>query len=107
MRSIGLISRTRRPSREFQQPPIIFVSDNTLNRHFKVERLNQVWVSDFTCLKFNHGKSKIWLSTIIDLYSHENIAWTICQGPTAQDAIKTFNFAIKKFPDAQPLIHTD
>lgn len=107
MRILKLKSITRYPRQSYIKLPEGIVTDNVLNRNFYSKNINEKWVTDFSCLKYNHGKNKIWLSSVLDLYSHENIAWMICTGPTVRNAVATFKIAFNKFPDAHPVVHSD
>lgn len=107
MRILKLKSITRHARRGYIKTPEGIVTDNILNRNFYSQKINEKWVTDFSCLKYNHGKNRVWLSSILDLCSHENIAWKICTGPTVRNAIATFKMAFDRFSDAQPIVHSD
>ncbi|WMS89215.1 IS3 family transposase [Pleionea litopenaei] len=65
------------------------VANNLLNREFKVEEANQVWVSDITYIPTSTGW--IYLAVIIDLYSRAVIGWQLAEHMKAElvcDAVK-------------------
>jgi Transposase and inactivated derivatives len=107
MRRLGLKCITRIPGPVYLKCPSGKIEDNLLNRKFSPQSTNISWATDFTYLKFNHGKNHIWMSAVIDLYSREIIGWKLCEVPTANEAIDTFKIAFSKFPNVNPLIHTD
>ena len=55
------------------------VTDNKLNRHFLADKPMEKLVTDITNLYF--GSCKLYLSSIMDLYNREIVAYTIsdCQ----------------------------
>lgn len=48
---------------------------NLLKQNFKVERLNEVWVSDITYIPTQQGW--IYLTTVMDLYDRQIIGWCL------------------------------
>ena len=54
---------------------------NLLQRHFTVDRPNQVWVSDITYFKINN--SRVYLCTIIDLFSRRVVGYRISHSANA------------------------
>lgn len=50
-------------------------ADNVLNRDFKVNQPNRVWVGDITFITTRKGV--LFLSTIIDLYSRQIVGWSM------------------------------
>jgi putative transposase len=51
------------------------VFNNILNREFKVEKPNKVWVSDITYIYTSEGW--LYLCVIIDLFSRKVIGWSL------------------------------
>lgn len=68
------------------------------------ERSNQIWVSDFTYLRF-HGKW-IYLATIMDIFDRKIVGWNLLTSHTAQLTTSALIDAIEKssLPD---IIHSD
>ena len=83
------------------------VVDNVLNRGFKVERKNQVWVSDITYI--HTSKRWMYLTVIIDLHNRKIIGWAMSKDLTAQNTcIKAWRMAIRNNPITEKLIfHSD
>jgi len=51
------------------------VAANSLNRNFRVDKLNQFWVADITYIYTQEGW--LYLSTIMDLYSRKIVGWSM------------------------------
>ncbi len=51
------------------------ISPNLLNRNFKVDEPNQVWVGDITYIWTDMGW--LYLATVIDLFSRKVVGWSI------------------------------
>ena len=60
--------------------------------HDKTTRPNQLWQTDFTCLKVI-GWGWFYLSTILDDYSRYIIAWKLCTTMKAEDVTDTLGLA--------------
>jgi transposase InsO family protein len=56
------------------------VAENTLNREFGREDLNEVWVSDLTYIPTRSGW--LYLVAIIDLYSRKVVGWSMSEQMT-------------------------
>lgn len=70
------------------------ISENKLNRAFKVAKENEVWVSDITYIPTQEGW--LYLTTVIDLFNRKVIGWALSEGMKAdQTIISVFNMAIK------------
>ncbi len=61
------------------------ISDNILNREFKVDELGKVWVSDITYIKVNNNW--VYLTTIIDLADRKVIGWSVSEDMTAKNTV--------------------
>lgn len=107
MNILNLKSVTRKPKAFYPRVSETFISDNILDRQFNPDDVDSVWVTDFTYLKYNHGKSHIWLSGVLDLFSREIISWTVSDQQTAQAAVETFAKAFNDHPDVAPMVHSD
>jgi putative transposase len=51
------------------------ISDNHLDRNFKPNALNKVWVSDITYIRTD--EDWLYLTTVIDLYDRQVIGWSL------------------------------
>jgi len=82
------------------------VAANSLNRNFRVNKPNQVWVADITYVYTQEGW--LYLSTIMDLYSRKIIGWSLKNRITPDLVIEALNMAIKqRKPGRGLLLHSD
>ena len=70
------------------------IAANILNEDFKVDRINQVWVSDITYIQTKQGW--MYLTVIIDLFNRKVVGWAMSDNLTTEATIlKAWNMAIK------------
>lgn len=81
------------------------IVDNILNRNFKAERPNEKWVTDITYLPY--GSSMLYVSTIMDLYNNEVVAYTVSSVQDTNFVLSTLREAIKKRRPKKVLLHSD
>lgn len=83
------------------------ISPNLLKQDFKVERINQVWVSDITYVYTEEGW--LYLTIILDLFDRQIIGWNLSKRlKTSDTIIPAWNMATCKRKIAKPLIfHSD
>lgn len=82
------------------------VKPNLLKRNFNAEAPNQKWSTDITYLI--HNGKRMYLSSIMDLYSSNIIAYKISKNMDNKLVIDTLNEAIRKQKDVYGLIiHSD
>ena len=82
------------------------VRPNLLNRNFNAEYINQKWSTDITYIIYN-GK-RAYLSSIMDLYTRNIIAYKISYKMDNKLVMDTLNEAIKKQKDVHGVIlHSD
>lgn len=108
MKSAGLFARRRRkfvPTTDSKHDYPI--APNVLNRQFKADRENQVWVSDLTYVRTDAGW--LYLTVIIDLYDRKVIGWSMSEGLSASETIVlAWIMAITNRPITRELIfHSD
>lgn len=88
MKSRGWLCRTRiKKSPKLGRP--YYVTDNKLDRDFKSIRPLQKLVTDITYLNF--GKTTLYLSSIMDLYNREIVAYTISDTQDNDLVLDTLN----------------
>ena len=106
MRAIKLASviRRKRPSYVKTTPEI--TAENILNRKFTAERFNEKWLSDVTEFKYGEGK-KLYLSAILDLKDKGIVSYSLGSSNSNQLVFEAFDIAVRKYPQAQPLFHSD
>jgi transposase InsO family protein len=83
------------------------IGENILNRDFNALHSNEKWLTDITEFKISGEKTKLYLSAILDLYSKEIIAYKISTYNNNKLVFDTFDLAMKRFPNAKPIFHSD
>jgi len=68
------------------------------------EKLNQIWVSDFTYLPFKG--SWIYLATVMDLFNREIVGFSVLKNHSTQLTINALLSVVHKHPIAD-IIHSD
>lgn len=81
------------------------VVPNHLNRNFKASRPNEKWVTDITYLPF--GQSMLYLSTIMDLFNNEIIAYQISTNQDVSLVINTLKDAVEGRELNGLILHSD
>jgi putative transposase len=80
----GLVARPKKVYLNTTDPNHDYVTaKNLLNRQFKVDKINTVWVSDITYIKY--GNKTLYLTVIIDLADRMVVGWCISDNMTAVD----------------------
>lgn len=106
MKELGVVCRVRMKKYQSCKGEVGEVAPNLLERSFEAERPNQKWVTDVTefCL-FGH---KLYLSTILDLYSRDIVSCSISDRPVLSMVVSMLNQAFVQIPDNINLIlHSD
>src|SRR5699024_12636014 len=67
------------------------VSPNKVKRNFKPKTFNQLWVTDVTEFALPIKGKKLYLSTIMDCYNSEVIAYQLSRSPNLAIAINPLN----------------
>lgn len=108
MRSLGLRSKSglkyRHPTTKRSSTEVIH--PNTLDRQFKVEKPNPVWVGDITYLVMKEGW--LYLAVMIDLFSRKVIGWktsTSVDQYLVSDALES-SLKNRGYPKGM-MVHTD
>lgn len=82
---------------------------NLLDRQFKVERSNQVWVSDITYVRTHQGW--LYLTVVIDLFDRKVVGWAMSSDLTAKNtSIAAFRMVVKNSNlsnDNELIFHSD
>lgn len=86
-----------------------YLAENVLDRDFHAEKPNEKWLTDVTEFKWyeNGEKRKVYLSAILDLYDRRIVAYVIRNSNDNPLVYDTFDAAIKAYPDAHPIFHSD
>ena len=94
-------------TRSEKDPQVI--AENILNRELHADAPNEKWLTDVTEFKWyeeNHVH-KIYLSAILDLYDRRIVSFVISDRNNNPLVFETFDKAIKRYPEAHPLFHSD
>jgi putative transposase len=108
MQEQGLVARVRRRYKcttmsDHDQP----VARNLLARRFEAEGPNQRWVGDTTELRVGES-GRLFLATILDLYSRFIVGWAISAVNDRQLVIRALEMALRRrCPDSGLMHHSD
>ncbi|WP_065486992.1 DDE-type integrase/transposase/recombinase [Bacillus thuringiensis] len=74
MKEQGLQSRTLKKYKATTNSKYSYpIHDNVLERQFKIEKPNQVWVADITYIPTK--EDWLYVASLMDLYSKKNVGW--------------------------------
>ena len=79
-----------------------------VNRQFKAERPNQLWVSDFTYVSTSQGWQ--YVAFVIDVYARRIVGWRVSSSMTTDfvlDALEQALYARQPERDRSLVIHSD
>ena len=104
---VGLLAviRRKRPAYKKSTPEVI--AENILNRDFTANTVNEKWCTDVTEMKYGSKGEKAYLSAILDLKGRDVVSFAIGKSNNNQLVFETFDLAVRKYPDAHPLFHSD
>ena len=106
MREMGLQSISIYSKRDYQKSERLAKKQNMLQRQFKVDEPNHVWVSDITCFKVN-GKY-LYVCVILDLFSRKVVAHRVSPKNSTYLVTSTFRQAYRNRNEPQQLMfHSD
>lgn len=106
MRGQGLRSVHRRRWRVVttQADPQHEVAANELNRQFKTDKPNDVWVGDITYIRTDQGW--LFLAVLVDLYSRRIVGWSMQEHMRTELVLDALAMALSRRP-APRLHHSD
>ncbi len=82
------------------------IAPNILNRDFSASKPNEKWVTDITYIQY--GSETLYLSTIMDLYNNEIVAYKIYNHQQTPLVIDTLQDALNKRNQPEGvIIHSD
>ena len=107
MRSAGLKARRCRRFRVTTRSVATHeVAPNWLNRQFRAERPDQVWVGDITYIWTSEGW--LYLSVLLDLCTRRVVGWAVSERLTAELARGALSMALgQRRPELGLLHHSD
>ena len=84
------------------------VSDNVVDREFKANKPNELWLTDVTEFRIKGEEKKLYLSPILDVYNSEIVSYTLSYHPTMELTNTMLGNALRKTKDKNGLtIHSD
>jgi putative transposase len=107
MKQAGIVCQQRRRYRQtMQNQPPDRIADNTLNRHFQVPQLNQVWVADITYLWTQEGW--LYIAALVDCCSRRVVGWALANHMRTELVQQALAMAIgRRRPPPGLLHHSD
>lgn len=107
MKKLGIHSEIRKKRKKYKYSTPEATAENKLSRNFYATALNQKGTTDVTEFKISGGKSKLYLSMILDLYDRYPVSYVISSRNDSKLVFKTFDLAIGANPDVKPVFHSD
>jgi putative transposase len=107
MKLLGVSARIRRKKVNRIRVKPEYTKENILARDFTAKGPNEKWLTDVTEFSISGDNRKLYLSPIMDLYDNSIIVYELSYRNTNQLVFKMFDKAIKKYPDAKPIFHSD
>ena len=84
------------------------IAPNIVNRDFKANRPNQLWLTDVTEFRIKGYEQRLYLSPILDVYNSEIISYTLSHHPTIKLTNTMLEKATKRIEEDDHLvIHSD
>jgi transposase InsO family protein len=84
-----------------------YTKENILSRDFKANKPNEKWLTDVTEFSIPGEDKKLYLSPILDLYDNSIIEYRFSFKNNNNLVFRMFDSAIQKYPNAQPIFHSD
>lgn len=81
------------------------VANNVLNRAFRVDQPNKVWVSDITYIPSRQGM--LYLAVILDLYSRQVVSWQLADHMRSELIGEVIDIAVARRGVLPELFHSD
>jgi transposase InsO family protein len=104
MRENGIVGRfPRRSCRTTVRDESHPVADNILNRCFKTDAPNKVWVTDITYIPT--GEGWLYLAVMLDLFSRRVVGWSMADHLRTELAMNALEMAIGNRDIAAGLMH--
>ena len=106
MDEMGLKCKIRKVRYRSYKGEVGKVAPNVIERDFTAAAPNRKWATDVT--QINIGATKLYLSTILDMYNGEIIAHNISTSPNLEQVYDMLDKAFEKFDNLDGLIlHSD
>jgi transposase InsO family protein len=106
MKALGLLCRVRMKKYRSYRGEVGKIAPDLLERDFEATAPNQKWVTDVT--EFGLFGKKLYLSSILDLFSRDIVSYTLSDRPVLSMAMEMLHQAFGQIPDSLNLIlHSD
>ena len=106
MQKYQLQCRVKRKRKWKSQGESVIIAPNILNRNFTAIYPNLKWVTDITYIQY--GPRTLYLSTIMDLYNNEVVAYTLDDHQQTSLILDTLRAALEKRNSPKGvLVHSD
>ena len=84
------------------------IADNVVDREFKANKPNELWLTDVTEFRIKGEEKKLYLSPILDVYNSEIVSYTLSYHPTIELTNTMLEKALEENKDTKDLIiHSD
>jgi transposase InsO family protein len=106
MKYLGILCRVRMKKYRSYKGEVGKIVPDLLGRDFEATAPNQKWVTDVT--EFSLFGKKLYLSSILDLFSRDILSYTLSDRPLLSMTIEMLHQAFGQIPDGVNLIlHSD
>lgn len=104
MRAHGVAANVVRRFRSTtRRNPAHAVAPNLLQRDFKADRPDAIWLADITYIPTEEGW--LYLAVVMDLYSRRIVGWAMDRRMTAALTVRALRMALYQRAPAGPLLH--
>lgn len=107
MRFLNVEARIRRKKVNRKRIKLEHTKENVLARNFKADYINEKWLTDVTEFSIPGDNRKLYLSPIMDIFDNSIIEYALSYSNNNKLVFKMFDKAMKKYPDAKPIFHSD
>lgn len=107
MKHLGISARIRRKKVNRKKVKPEYTRENILSRNFSTQFPDEKWLTDVTEFSIPGDSRKLYLSPIMDLYDNSIIEYELSFKNNNPLVFKMFDRAIKKYPEAKPIFHSD
>jgi len=106
MREHGLVGITRRRKQQTtQRDPAARPAPDLVDRAFKADAPNRLWVADITQVPTRAGS--MYLAMILDVFSRKIVGWAMSDAMPAELVIAAFEMAVARRSPAGVVHHSD
>lgn len=105
MRQVGLAGRVRGKGKKTTIPDTIARPADLVDRNFKADELNRLWIADITYVATWHGFA--YAAFVVDVFSRRILGWRVANHPRAELALDALEMAVwtRRGDDLDGLVH--